>query len=85
MNEQFSESGFSYARDQFDSVVAETEQYVREKPGQSLLYAFLAGLVLERLGIGRVLSGLFRLALFALKPGILILAATKLYQASREK
>ncbi len=85
MNEDFSERGIRYAKDQFDVVLKETEQYVREKPAQSLLYALLAGLILNRLGIGRILGVVFRLVLFALKPAILIYGATKLYQAVEEE
>ncbi len=85
MNEDFSERGIRYAKDQFDVVLKETEQYVREKPAQSLLYALLAGFILNRLGIGRILGVIFRLVLFALKPAILIYGATKLYQAVEEE
>jgi len=85
MNEDFSDRGMRYAKDQFDVVLKETEQYVREKPAQSLLYAFLAGLILNRLGIGRIVGGVFRLALFALKPAILLYGATKLYHAVEEE
>ena len=85
MNEDLSERGLRYARDQFDVALKETEQYVREKPAQSLLYALLAGFVLNRLGIGRILGVVFRLALFALKPAILIYGATKLYQAAQDE
>jgi hypothetical protein len=85
MNEDFSERGMRYAKDQFDVVLKETEQYVREKPAQSLLYALLAGIVLNRMGIGRILGGVFRVVLFALKPAILIYGATKLYRAVEEE
>jgi hypothetical protein len=58
---------------------------VREKPAQSLLYAFIAGYILNRLPIGRILSGLLRLLVVALRPAILIYGASKLYQAAREE
>jgi hypothetical protein len=45
----------------------------------------LAGFVLNRLGIGRILRGIVRLALFALKPAILVYGATKLYEAAQEE
>ena len=85
MNEDFSETGLRYAKDQFDTVINETEQYVRERPAQSLFYAFLAGLILNRVGIGRIVGGVFRLMLFALKPAILIYGASKLYRAVQEE
>ena len=77
--------GFRYTRGQVDEVLHQTEDYVREKPAQCLLYAFVAGFVLNRLPIGRVLSGVFRLFALALKPAILIYGATKLYQAAQEE
>jgi hypothetical protein len=69
----------------FDELLAETETYVRENPVQSIAYAILAGFVLNRLGIGRILSGVVRLALFALKPAILIYGAAKLYEATQDE
>jgi hypothetical protein len=68
-------------KEQFDAVLNHTGDYVREKPGQSLLYAFIAGFIWNRLPIGRILGGIFRLAGYALKPAILIYGATKLYEA----
>jgi hypothetical protein len=82
--EDFSQRGIEYAREQVDAVLSQTEHYVREKPAQSLLYAFVAGFIMHRLPIGRIIGGLFRLALLALKPAILIYGATKLYQAAQE-
>jgi hypothetical protein len=79
------ERGLRYTREHFDDLVTETEAYVRENPVQSLLYAVLAGLVLNRLGIGRILKGVVRLALFALKPAILIYGAAKVYEAAQEQ
>jgi len=90
MDEQFAESskdvaahGLRYTRGQFDELLSETENYIRQKPGQSLLYAFVAGFILNRLPIGRILSGLTRLAFIAFKPAILAYGATKLYQAAQ--
>jgi hypothetical protein len=92
MDEQFAgnskdlaERGLRYTREQFGQVLDQTENYVRENPGQSLVYAFFAGLILNRLPIGRIVAGVFRLFLFALKPAILIYGATKLYQAIQEE
>jgi hypothetical protein len=79
------ERGLRYTREHFDELLTETEAYVRENPVQSLAYAVLAGFVLNRLGIGRIVSGLMRLLLFALKPAILIYGAAKLYEATQEE
>ena len=79
------ERGVQWVKDQVETVLSETEDYVREKPAQSLVCAFVAGYVLNRLPLGRVLSGLLRLLIVALKPAILIYGAAKLYQAAQEE
>ena len=84
-NEDLAERGLRYTREHFDEFVSETETYVRENPVQSIAFAVIAGLILNRLGIGRILSGVVRLALFALKPAILIYGAAKLYEAAQEE
>jgi hypothetical protein len=83
--EDLAERGLRYTKEQFDEILNETENYVRQNPGQSLFYAFVVGFILNRLPIGRILSGLLRLFFFALKPAILIYGATKLYQASQDE
>jgi hypothetical protein len=84
-HEDLAERGLRYTREHFDELLTETEAYVRENPVQSIAYALLAGFVLNRLGIGRIVSGIVRLLLFALKPAILIYGAAKLYEATQEK
>ena len=79
------ERGVQWVKDQVEAVLSETEDYVREKPAQSLVWAFVAGYVLNRLPLGRVLSGLLRLLIVALRPAILIYGAAKLYQAAQEE
>jgi hypothetical protein len=79
------ERGVQWVKDQVETVLSETEDYVREKPAQSLVWAFLAGYILNRLPLGRILSGLLRLLIVALKPAILIYGAAKLYQAAQEE
>jgi hypothetical protein len=79
------ERGVQWVKDQVEAVLSETEDYVREKPAQSLMWAFVAGYVLNRLPLGRVLSGLVRLLIMALRPAILIYGAAKLYQAAQEE
>ena len=79
------ERGVQWVKDQIEAVLSETEDYVREKPAQSLVWAFVAGYVLNRLPLGRVLSGLLRLLIVALRPAILIYGAAKLYQAAQEE
>jgi hypothetical protein len=90
MDEQFSassgdvaERGLRYTKDQFEQLLEQTEEYVRENPARSIAYAVLAGFILNRLPIGRVLGGVVRLAMLAFKPAILAYGATKLYQAAQ--
>ena len=82
---EFPERGMHWMKDRVEAVVNETGEYVREKPTQSLLYAFAAGYVLNRLPLGRVIGGLLRLLMVALKPAIVIYGAAKLYQAAQER
>jgi hypothetical protein len=84
-HDDLAERGLRYTREHFDDFLAQTETYVRENPVQSLAYALLAGFVLNRLGIGRIIRGIVRLALLALKPAILIYGAAKLYEAAQEE
>jgi hypothetical protein len=77
--------GVRYAQDQFSEVVTQAEEFVREKPGQSLLIALLAGMILNRLPVGRLLSGVVRLLMFALKPALLLYGATKVYEIVQEE
>ncbi len=83
--EDFAERGLRYTKDQFEQILHQTEDYVREKPTQSILYALAAGFILDRLPIGRILSGIVRLLLIAFKPAILIYGATKIYQAAQRE
>lgn len=82
---EFPERGLHWAKERFEAVLGETEHYVREKPAESLLCALVAGYILNRLPVGRILAGLFRLLIVALRPAILVYGATKLYQAAREE
>ena len=74
-----------YTKEQLDDVLGQLEVYVRKNPGQSLLYAFVAGYVLNRLPLGRLVGGLVRLSVSALRPAILVYGATKLYQAVQDE
>ena len=82
--DDLAERTLRYTKGEFERVLQQTEEYVREKPAQSILYALLAGFILNRLPIGRILGGVVRLLLIAFKPAILIYGATKLYQASQD-
>ena len=90
MDEEFSgtsgdiaERGMRYTKDQFEQLLGQTEEYVRENPTRSVAYALIAGFILNRLPIGRIFSALVRLVFIAFKPAILAYGATKLYQAAQ--
>jgi hypothetical protein len=90
MDEEFSgtsgdiaERGLRYTKDQFEHLLGQTEEYVRENPTRSVAYALIAGFILNRLPIGRILSAFVRLVFIAFKPAILAYGATKLYQAAQ--
>jgi hypothetical protein len=90
MDEQFSassgdvaERGLRYTKDQFEQVLEQTEEYVRENPAQAIAFALIAGFILNRLPLGRILGGFARLIMIAFKPAILAYGATKLYQAAQ--
>ena len=82
---EFPERGMQWVKDRVEAMVNETGEYVREKPTQSLLYAFAAGYILNRLPLGRVFGGFLRLLMLAVKPAVLIYGAAKLYQATQER
>jgi hypothetical protein len=84
-NTDIAQRGVRYAQDQFSEVITQTEEFVREKPTQSLLIALAAGFVLNRLPIGRLIGAVTRLLFFALKPALLIYGATKVYEAMQEE
>ena len=81
--EDMAARGLRYTKEQFEQVLEQTEDYVRENPAQSVLYALAAGFVIHRLPIGRIVGGVMRLALVAFKPAMLVYGATKLYQAAQ--
>ena len=83
-SEDFAERGLRYTKDQWEQLMEQTEDYVRENPTRAVAYAVVAGLVLDRLPVTRIVGGLTRVALMALKPAILIYGATKLYQAAQQ-
>jgi hypothetical protein len=83
--QDYAERGLRYTRDQFQQMMEQTEAYVRENPARALGYAVLAGLVIDRLPVFRIMGGLTRLSLMALKPAILIYGAKKLYDAAQDQ
>lgn len=83
MSGDVAERSLRYTKDQVEQVLEQAEDYVRENPARSIAYAVLAGFILHRLPIGRILGGFTRLLMVAFKPAILAYGATKLYQAAQ--
>ncbi|MGI9086869.1 MAG: hypothetical protein ACR2HH_03865 [Chthoniobacterales bacterium] len=83
-SEDVAERGLRYTKEQFGQILEQTEDFVRENPTRAVAYAVVAGLVLDRLPVFRILGGLTRLSLLALKPAVLIYGATKLYKAAQQ-
>lgn len=77
------ERGIQYTKEQWDEIVAQTEDYVRANPTRSILYAAAAGFILDRLPVFRIVGAFLRLFLKAFKPAILVYGVTKLYQILR--
>ena len=71
---------YASVKQTFTDFQSQGEDYVRENPTQSVLYALGAGFVLRLLPIGALVGILVRLALFALKPALLIYGAVMLYR-----
>jgi len=76
--------GVRYTKEHVEDFVGQAEEYVRENPGQALLYAFVAGYVLNRLPLGALVRGFARLSFLALRPAMLVYGATRLYQAAQD-
>jgi hypothetical protein len=76
--------GYQYTKDQLDDVVDQVTGYVRQNPGQAMLYAFVAGYVLNRLPVGGMMRGLLKLSIFGLKPALFLYGATKAYEATSQ-
>ena len=77
------ERGLRYTKDQLEQLLEQTEEYVRENPARSMAYALIAGFILNRLPIGRILGAITRLIFIVFKPAILAYGATKLYHAAQ--
>ena len=77
--------GVRYTKEHVEDFVGQAEEYVRENPGQALLYAFVAGYILNRLPLGGIVRGLVRLVFLALRPAVLVYGASRLYQAAQEE
>lgn len=64
----------------FDAWKACAERSVREEPVKTAGLAFVAGLFLTLLPVGKIVSGLIRLALALVRPALLILGVVKVVE-----
>lgn len=74
----------SSVKQTFSDFQAQGEDYVKQFPTKSILYALGAGFVLRLLPIGALVSALVRLALFALRPALFIYGGVALYRHFQE-
>ncbi len=79
------ERGLQYTKEQWDEIMATTEDYVRANPTRALFYGVAAGFIIDRLPVFRILGAAVRLALMAIKPAILIYGATKVFQMVKQE
>src|SRR4051812_5066569 len=68
-----------------DDLTSCTEKFVREDPAKAIGVALFGGVLLTVLPVGRVISGLVRLALALARPLLLVLGAVKLYEEYQKK
>jgi len=68
-----------------DAFTARAEQFAREDPTRAVGVAFVIGIVLTLLPLGAILAGLFRLAFALVRPALIILGATKVYEEIQKR
>lgn len=68
-----------------DQFTERTVEYARQEPMRAVGIAFVVGLILTLLPIGAMVAGLVRLALTLVRPALMILGATKLYDEIQKR
>lgn len=68
-----------------EDLSARAQDFARKEPAQAVGLAFLAGLVLTVLPVGRLLGGVVRLAFALVRPALLILGAVKLCEECEKR
>ncbi len=64
---------------------ARAQNFARQEPAQAVGLAFVAGLVLTVLPVGRLVAVLVRLAFALVRPALLILGAVRLCEAFEKR
>jgi len=68
-----------------DAFTSRAEQYAREEPARAVGVAFVVGIILTLLPIGAIIAGLLRLAFALVRPALIILGATKVYEEVQKR
>lgn len=81
------DSGATGTHSRFDTeqFAARTVDFARQDPVRAVGVAFVVGLVLTLLPIGAMVAGLVRLAISLVRPALLILGATKVYDEIQKR
>lgn len=81
---EVAQGDYSSVKQTFADFQTQGEDYVREFPTKSVLYALGAGFVLRLLPIGALVGALVRLAMFAMRPALFIYGGVALYRHFQE-
>jgi len=68
-----------------DQFAERTADFACQEPMRAIGIAFVAGLVLTLLPIGGIVAGLVRLVFSLVRPALMILGATKLYDEIQKR
>ncbi|HEV7406732.1 MAG TPA: hypothetical protein VGO11_27530 [Chthoniobacteraceae bacterium] len=68
-----------------DQFTERTADFARQDPMKAVGIAFVAGLILTLLPIGAMIAGLVRLAVSLVRPALMILGATKVYDEIQKR
>jgi hypothetical protein len=81
------DSGATGTQSRFDTeqFAERTADFARQDPMRAVGIAFVAGLVLTLLPVGAMVAGLVRLAISLLRPALMILGATKVYDEIQKR
>ncbi len=75
----------THSRFDTEQFAERTADFARQDPMRAVGVAFGVGLVLTLLPIGAMVAGLVRLALTLVRPALLILGATKVYDEIQKR
>jgi hypothetical protein len=64
-------------RECVNDFTTKAQDFAKKEPAQAVGLAFIAGLVLTILPVGRIFAGILRLAFVLIRPALLILGAIK--------